>query len=240
MPRWIRVAVIVVGCCAGTGTMSVVTAQEGAPPALKLEGVKDKASYAIGWNIGNSLKDEGADLNADAIVRGLLDALQGKKAMLPPDQLRPALEAFQRELAAKQEARMQVLAEKNRKEGVAFLEANKTKPGVKVLPSGLQYKVLKSGNGPSPKLTDKVKTHYHGTLIDGTVFDSSVERGEPVEFPVGGVIRGWTEALQLMKVGDKWRLFVPSELAYGPQGAGGVIGPNATLVFEVELLEIVQ
>ncbi len=124
-----------------------------------------------------------------------------------------------------------------KKAGEDFLAANAKKPGVKVLPSGLQYKVLKSGNGPSPKATDTVKTHYHGTFINGKVFDSSVERGEPVEFPVNGVIKGWTEALQLMKVGDKWQLFIPSDLAYGPDGQGP-IPPNSVLVFDVELLGI--
>ena len=146
-------------------------------------------------------------------------------------------------MAAKQEQEMskaQKQGEVNKQQGAAFLAANKSKPGVKTTASGLQYKVLKAGNGPTPKATDKVRTHYHGTLIDGTVFDSSVQRGEPAEFPVSGVIRGWTEALQLMKVGDKWQLFIPSELAYSARGAGGVIGPNSTLVFEIELLEILK
>jgi FKBP-type peptidyl-prolyl cis-trans isomerase FklB len=129
---------------------------------------------------------------------------------------------------------------KNREAGLKFLAENKTKPGVVTLPDGLQYLVLKEGTGPKPTINDKVKTHYHGTLIDGTVFDSSVDRGQPISFPVGGVIKGWTEALQLMPVGSKWRLFIPSELAYGDRGAGPKIGPGAALVFEVELLAIEQ
>ena len=135
-------------------------------------------------------------------------------------------------------AKQRTAGGQNQRDGVAFLAANKAKQGVVALPSGLQYQVIKKGAGPTPKVTDTVRTHYHGTLINGTVFDSSVERGEPAEFPVGGVIRGWTEALQLMKVGDKWRLVIPPELAYGPRGAGGKIGPNAVLVFEIELLGI--
>ena len=135
-------------------------------------------------------------------------------------------------MRGKMEAKRKTDGEKNLKDGEAFLAANAKKEGVKTLPSGLQYKVLKSGSGKTPKATDTVKTHYHGTLIDGTVFDSSVERGEPVEFPVNGVIPGWTEALQLMKEGDKWQLFVPAKLAYGERGAGGKIGPNSTLIFE--------
>jgi FKBP-type peptidyl-prolyl cis-trans isomerase FklB len=221
--------------------LSVAQAQPAAqaPPST----IQEQTSYVIGLNIGGDLKQQGIDINVNMLARGIADALGGKKPALSDQQIKAAFAELQKIMAAKREeamAKAQQQGTVNQQQGVAFLAANKAKPGVKTLPSGLQYKVLKSGNGPSPKATDKVRTHYHGTLIDGTVFDSSVERGEPAEFPVGGVIRGWTEALQLMKVGDKWQLFIPSELAYGARGAGGVIGPNSTLVFEIELLEIVK
>jgi FKBP-type peptidyl-prolyl cis-trans isomerase FklB len=172
------------------------------------------------------------------MVRGLLDALQNAKPALTDEQCRVALEALYKEMQQVMAAKNKVEGEKNKKEGQAFLAANKQKKDVTTLPSGLQYTVVKSGTGATPKLNDNVRTHYHGTLVNGTVFDSSVERGQPAVFPVGGVIRGWTEALQLMKVGDKWRIVVPSELAYGPDGAPPVIGPHAVLIFDVELLGI--
>jgi FKBP-type peptidyl-prolyl cis-trans isomerase FklB len=205
---------------------------------LELKTTRDQASYAIGQNIGRSIQNDGLELNVAALVQGLMDALNGAQAKLTPQQAQAALESLGRDMDTRRAERARVEGEKNKKEGDTFLAANKSKQGVVTLPSGLQYTILKSGNGPTPKLNDRVKTHYHGTLISGKVFDSSVERGEPITFPVGGVIRGWTEALQLMKVGDKWKLFVPSELAYGPGGAGADIGPNAVLIFEVELLGI--
>jgi len=198
----------------------------------------DKASYGIGSNIGRGMKQDGIDINVDALVEGLKDALSGKEPKYTEAQLREAFGIVQRQLQARQMEKAKTAGDKNKKEGEAFLAANKKKEGVKSTESGLQYVVLKSGKGPSPKATDSVKTHYHGTLINGKVFDSSVERGEPISFPVNGVIKGWTEALQLMKVGDKWRVFVPSELAYGERGAGADIGPNSVLVFEIELLGI--
>ena len=158
--------------------------------------------------------------------------------MLSEEEMRTVMTAFQKEMAAKQAEMMKSQGEKNKKEGEAFLAENKKKEGVKTLASGLQYKVIKEGTGKTPKATDKVSTHYQGTLIDGTEFDSSYKRGEPATFPVNGVIPGWTEALQLMKVGSKWQLFVPSKLAYGEKGAGPIIGPNAVLIFTVELLAI--
>jgi FKBP-type peptidyl-prolyl cis-trans isomerase FklB len=209
-----------------------------APPPKPPKTVLEQGSYGIGLQIGRNLRQslKAQELNFDAamLARGLVDALTEKKPALTEQELAAAMEKFE-QLA---DSRRADTGAKNLQEGAAFLAANKKKPGIKTLPSGLQYKVLKSGNGPSPKATDRVKTHYHGTLIDGTVFDSSVERREPASFEVNRVIRGWTEALQLMKVGDKWQLFIPSELAYGASGAGGVIGPNATLIFEVELLDI--
>lgn len=216
--------------------LSVAQAQERPAAAAPPSTVQEQTSYVIGLNVGNDLKQQGVDINVNMLARGIADALGGKKPALSEPQIEAAFAELRKIMAAKQEQEMS----KTKQQGAAFLAANKSKPGVKTTASGLQYKVLKAGNGPTPKATDKVRTHYHGTLIDGTVFDSSVQRGEPAEFPVSGVIRGWTEALQLMKVGDKWQLFIPSELAYGARGAGGVIGPNATLVFEIELLEILK
>jgi FKBP-type peptidyl-prolyl cis-trans isomerase FklB len=168
----------------------------------------------------------------------LKDSYGGGKTILTEDQARQALEDFQKTLMAKQAETMKILSEKNKADGEKFLAENAKKEGVKVLPSGLQYKEITPGTGKSPKTADTVTTHYKGTLIDGTEFDSSYKRGQPATFPVSGVIPGWTEALQLMKEGAKWQLFVPPDLAYGERGAGQVIGPNATLIFEVELLAV--
>jgi FKBP-type peptidyl-prolyl cis-trans isomerase FklB len=211
-----------------------LAADDSAAPTNK----KDKISYSIGMDIGSNLKRQELDLNADALAAGLKDAFSGGKTKLTQDEVRQVLTDFQQEIQAKMQERTQQLGEKNKKEGEAFLAENKKKSGVKTLPSGLQYKVITEGKGNSPKETDTVTTNYKGTLVDGTEFDSSYKRGEPATFPVTGVIKGWTEALQLMKVGSKWQLFVPADLAYGPRGAGQVIGPNAALIFEVELVSI--
>lgn len=207
---------------------------------------KQRVSYSIGVNIGGNLKRQEMDIDAKALVAGISDAIAGK-TVLSEAEMREVMTAFQQEMetkmAAKENAREEQnakVAPENLKKGEEFLAANAKKEGVTTTASGLQYKVLKSGGGKTPKATDTVKTHYHGTLIDGTVFDSSVERGEPVSFPVNRVIPGWTEALQLMKEGDKWQLTIPSKLAYGERGAGDKIGPNCTLVFEVELLSVEQ
>lgn len=207
-------------------------------PLPDLQTATDNASYGIGVNIGRSLREDGLELNLRMFAQGLKDAYEGAELKLTDAQLNAAFQVFNQEMQKKRQAEAAAVGEKNKRDGAAFLAANKNKPGVRTLPSGLQYQILKQGNGASPKATDIVETHYHGTLLDGTVFDSSVQRGEPATFPVNRVIAGWTEALQLMHVGDKWRLFVPSELAYGQRGAGGAIGPNATLIFEVELLGI--
>jgi FKBP-type peptidyl-prolyl cis-trans isomerase FklB len=209
-------------------------AADAATPTSK----KDKISYSIGMDIGTSLKRRELDLNSDQLVAGLKDALSGGKTKLTEDEVQKILTDFQQELQVKAEELSKKMAEKNKQEGEAFLAANKKKPGVKALPSGLQYKVITEGTGPMPKATDTVSTNYKGTLINGTEFDSSYKRGKPATFPVNGVIKGWTEALQLMKVGSKWELYIPSDLAYGPRGAGQIIEPNSTLVFEVELLSI--
>lgn len=202
-----------------------------------LKDPKARVSYALGSDIGTNLKRQDLDLDPKVLAAAIADAFAGKSAM-DEKQVRAALDDLRKMAMSKMETKAKADGEKNVKEGEAFLAANAKKEGVKTTASGLQYKVVKAGTGATPKASDEVKVHYHGTLIDGTVFDSSVERGEPVSFPVTGVIQGWVEALQLMKVGDKWQLTIPSKLAYGANGAGGKIGPNAVLVFDVELLAI--
>jgi len=179
-------------------------------------------------------------VDPEMLAQGVRDAFAGGKTLLTEEEARKTLADLQKELMEKQQEQVRQMMEKNKKEGEEFLAANKKKKGVVTLPSGLQYKVLKAGSGSSPKLTDTVETNYRGTLIDGTEFDSSYKRGETATFPVSGIIEGWKEALQKMKVGDKWQLFVPAELAYGERGAGREIGPNQALIFEVELLTIRQ
>jgi len=203
----------------------------------ELTTTKQRVSYSIGANIGSNFKRQDLDLDTKALIAGVTDALAGKTALTEAE-MRGVLNTFQQEMQAKMQAKQKVEGDANIKKGEEFLAANAKKDGVKTTASGLQYKVLKSGSGKTPKPTDTVKVHYHGTLIDGTVFDSSVERKEPISFPVNGVIPGWTEALQLIKEGDKWQLVIPSKLAYGERGAGDKIGPNSTLLFDVELLSI--
>ena len=197
----------------------------------------DSVSYAIGQNIGNSLKDPAMKINFGVLIEGIQDALTGQ-CKINDEQMKSVLNAFNQKIVAKRNADLNVAKEKNKKLGEEFLAENKKKPGVVTLPDGLQYRVLITGTGSSPKATDKVKVNYKGTLINGKVFDSSYERKEPATFPVNQVIKGWTEALQLMHVGDKWELYVPSELGYGENGAGNMIEPNSVLIFEVELLDI--
>lgn len=225
--RWMAVAGIAL--LAGTAW---------AEEAAVLKTRKDKVSYGIGMNIGSSLKRDGIDVDADLLMKGLRDSLSGGKTLLSEEEYRATLTALQKEMMEKQAAAVKAAAEKNKKEGEAFLAENGKKEGVVTLPSGLQYKVIQSGSGKTPTSGDTVETHYRGTLIDGTEFDSSYQRGETATFPVSGVIPGWTEALQKMKEGDKWQLFVPPNLAYGERGAGREIGPNATLIFEVELIAV--
>jgi FKBP-type peptidyl-prolyl cis-trans isomerase FklB len=205
---------------------------------VTLKTQKDKVSYSIGMDIGMTLKNQSIDIDPAILARGIRDSLSGQKPLMTEQEIRDAMAAFQKEMMAKQQEAMKQAGEKNKKEGEGFLAENKKKEGVKTLPSGLQYKVMKAGKGKKPKATDTVTTDYRGTLIDGTEFDSSYKRGKPATFAVNGVIPGWTEALQLMEEGAKWQLFVPSNLAYGERGAGGQIGPNATLIFEVELISI--
>ncbi|PXY96538.1 peptidylprolyl isomerase [Frischella perrara] len=202
---------------------------------MQLDSIEAKASYAIGLQIGQQLKDSGLkDLDINSIKQGLEDVLTEKQPILPLNELHDALrQIHERAMAEKKKE-----AEKAVQAGVDFLKENLTKEGVKSTESGLQYSILKEGDGKIPAATDTVRVHYTGKLIDGTVFDSSVERGQPAEFPVNGVIRGWVEALQLMPVGSKWRLYIPQELAYGSQGAGASIPPFSSLIFDVELLAI--
>jgi FKBP-type peptidyl-prolyl cis-trans isomerase FklB len=209
------------------------------PVPLTLKTQKDKASYAIGLNIGKSMKKDSVDIDTSILLRGLKDGLAGSKPLLTDDEARASMVALQTDLRKKQEEKMLVQGEANKKIGEAFLAENKAKDGVVTLPSGLQYKILTDGTGAKPTAADTVVCNYKGTLLDNTEFDSSYKRGQPATFPVSGVIKGWTEALQLMPVGSKWQLFIPSDLAYGARGGpGGGIGPNATLVFEVELMSI--
>lgn len=197
--------------------------------------VELQASYGIGRQIGDQVASNPFEgLDADAVAQGVLDALNGAEMAVDVEDLRSAFGVINERIQAERE----VQAKEASAAGVKFLEENAKKDGVTVTESGLQYEVLVEGNGEKPTAASTVRTHYHGTLIDGTVFDSSYDRGQPAEFPVGGVIKGWTEALQMMPVGSKWRLAIPYELAYGEQGAGGAIGPYQTLVFDVELLEI--
>ncbi len=200
--------------------------------------LQDKAGYIIGLNLGNNLRQQEIPVTADQIIKGLRDGLGNAKAQLTDPEIQAAMGEFQQQMMAKQQEKMKAVGEKNKQEGEAFLAANKAKPGVKTTASGLQYEVLAEGTGPSPKPTDKVTVNYKGTLLDGKVFDSSYDRGQPVTFGVNQVIPGWVEALQLMKVGSKYKLTIPASLAYGDAGAGGAIGPSAVLQFEVELLKI--
>jgi FKBP-type peptidyl-prolyl cis-trans isomerase len=200
--------------------------------------LEEKAGYIIGLNLGNNLRQQGIPVTADQIMKGLRDGLGSAKAALTDEEIQAAMGEFQQQMQAKQQEKMKIAGEKNKQEGDAFLAANKAKPNVKTTASGLQYEVLQQGTGPTAKPTDKVTVNYRGTLLDGKTFDSSYDRGQPVTFGVSQVIPGWVEALQLMNVGSKYKLTIPASLAYGEAGAGGDIGPNATLQFEVEMLKI--
>ena len=208
------------------------------PKPLVLETQKDKASYAIGLNVGKNLHRDSVDVDPKIVLQGLEDALAGGKTLLTDDEAKAALMTLQEDVRQKQEEKRQALIQTNKEQGDAFLAANGKKEGVVTLPSGLQYKILTAGSGPKPTASDSVVCNYRGTLLDNTEFDSSYKRGQPATFAVSQVIKGWTEALQLMPVGSKWQLFIPADLAYGERGQGSVIGPNATLIFEVELLSI--
>jgi|SoiMethySBSTD1v2_1073268.scaffolds.fasta_scaffold1127670_1 FKBP-type peptidyl-prolyl cis-trans isomerase len=215
-------------------------ATPGTQAPLELKTSKDKFSYALGMNLGANLHRQAVDVDPAILQRGFKDGLAGGKTLLTEDEARAALLEVQTEIRKKLQEKMQAEGDANKKAGDAFLAENKTKEGVVTLPDGLQYKILKEGSGAKPTATDSVICNYRGTLINGTEFDSSYKRGQPATFPVGGVIKGWTEALQLMPVGSKWQLFIPSALAYGERAPGGEIGPNSTLIFDIELLSIEQ
>ncbi|PYJ71019.1 MAG: peptidylprolyl isomerase [Verrucomicrobia bacterium] len=205
----------------------------GQEKSTQLKDQKDKVSYSIGLQIGSNLSRQKVEVNPDVLAAGIKDAITGKP-QLTQDQIKDVMTQFEKGMEQKQKE----LGEKNKTDGAKFLEENKKKPGVKTTASGLEYKVIKEGTGPTPKPTDMVTVNYRGTLINGTEFDSSYKRGQPATFPVNGVIKGWTEALQLMKKGSKFELFIPPNLAYGERAVGPDIGPNATLIFEVELLDV--
>jgi FKBP-type peptidyl-prolyl cis-trans isomerase FklB len=213
-----------------------------ATAAAPLTTRKQKFSYALGMNIGGglaaNLKKQSVEVDPNLVSQGLRDAMGGTKTRLTQEEAQAVLTEVQNEVRKQQQEKVQEASAKNKTEGAAFLAANKSKEGVVTLPSGLQYKILTAGTGPKPAASDSVKCNYKGTLINGTEFDSSYKTGKPVTFPVSGVIKGWTEALQLMPVGSKWQLFIPSNLAYGERGAGAEIGPDSTLIFEVELISI--
>jgi len=221
------IAVAIVICLLSTPLF----AEEKAP---QLKDLKDKASYSFGLNIGLNMRRQNVDLNPDSFLAGMKDALAGRKPLLTEQEVKDAMMAFQKDMQEKQEKQ----AQQNSSAGEKFLAENKTKEGVKTTTSGLQYKVLKDGNGAQPKSSDTVTVNYRGTLIDGTEFDSSFKRGQPATFPVTGVIKGWTEALQLMKVGSKFQLFVPANLAYGDRSPGAQIPAGSMLIFEVELMDV--
>jgi FKBP-type peptidyl-prolyl cis-trans isomerase FklB len=228
------------GTAAGRGTATKTQSSTGATSTrvTVLKDDKEKSSYALGMSAGTTFRSQSLDLALNAFFQGLKDSYTGGKTLLTEEEMRAVLTKAQGEMAAKQQEKMKIIGETNLKEGAAFLAANKTKDGVVTLPSGLQYKILVEGTGPKPATTDTVVCNYRGTLINGTEFDSSYKRGQPATFPVGGVIKGWTEALQLMPVGSKWQLFIPSELAYGERARSAEITPNSTLIFEVELVSI--
>jgi FKBP-type peptidyl-prolyl cis-trans isomerase FklB len=225
-----RKSLLLAACFSFTALISCEGQKGGRDVSMKTK--TDSVAYAIGVTIGNNMKKDGLDsLNLDILTKAIRSALKGDSLLMSAQQSQASIQAY---LGDKQKEK----ADANINAGKKFLEENKNKPGVITLPDGLQYMVMKQGTGPKPTATDTVKCHYHGTLIDGTVFDSSVDRGQPAEFPVSGVIPGWVEALQMMNVGSKWKLFIPSQLAYGDRAAGPKIQPNSTLIFEVELLSI--
>ncbi|MGA2030552.1 MAG: FKBP-type peptidyl-prolyl cis-trans isomerase [Verrucomicrobiota bacterium] len=199
---------------------------------------KSRISYAIGVTVGSRWKEQGIDVNYDSLVLGLKDGQNGRPELMTDQEIHDTLNKFQQQLMAEQQKKRQEMAEKNKAEGDAFLANNKTQPGVVVLPDGLQYKIITPGTGPIPSADDTVTVNYRGTTIDGTEFDSSAKAGHPAQFRVGGVIHGWTEALTNMPVGSKWQLFIPSDLAYGQFGRPPRIEPNATLIFDIELLSL--
>ncbi len=235
-----RTSVIVLACTLAS-VLTLPAAAQDAKPAAAPDALKDpqaQVSYAIGLNIGAGLKRDAITVDPALVARGVRDATSGAQPLLTEEQMRAVLVRLQADVQAKREEKAAHAAETNKTEGAAFLKANAAKAGITTLPNGLQYEVLTAGTGPKPKAEDVVLCNYRGTLLDGTEFDSSYKRGAPDSFPVGGVIKGWTEALQRMPVGSKWRIYVPADLGYGEKGAGADIGPNAVLIFDIELISI--
>ena len=220
------------------GLSIILAACQSKQHKTELKTLQDSVSYSIGMDIGKNLKGQMIDVNPDALAQALKDLNGDGKPMLTDAQARSAMMAFQTQMMATHAEKMKAAGEKNKKDGEVFLAENKKKEGVVTLPSGLQYKVLTMGNGKKPRATDKVTLNYRGVLIDGTEFDNSYKRGEPAVFPVNGIIKGLSEALQLMPVGSKWQIVIPADIAYGEQGAGAQIAPNAVLIFEIELMGI--
>jgi FKBP-type peptidyl-prolyl cis-trans isomerase FklB len=227
-----RIAIAVLAC----GLMACGASAQDAPTALKTQ--KDKLSYAIGMEMGKGVKAQGLDVDPNVVSQGLKDAVTGGKSLMSDEELKAVISALQDDIKQKQMQALEAAAAENKKQGAAYLTENGKKEGVITLPDGLQYKIITAGQGKKPVETDTVMCNYTGTFTDGTEFDSSAEAGKPVPFEIKTVIPGFKEALQLMPVGSKWHIVVPADLAYGERGAGGVIGPNATLVFDIELVSI--
>jgi FKBP-type peptidyl-prolyl cis-trans isomerase FklB len=225
---------IIIACIGILLTVSVSFAGD----KTELKSQNDKVNYSIGYQIGGDFKRQDVEIQSEIIVKGIQDAISGAKPLLTPKEMRTTLVDLKKRITAAQKEKNQQLADKNLAAGKAYLEENSKKKGVTTLPSGLQYKVIRKGSGAMPKETDNVTVHYRGTLINGTEFDSSYRRSKPVTFRADRVIAGWKEALQLMKEGAKWQLFIPANLAYGERGAGAKIPPSSTLVFEVELISV--
>ncbi len=233
-----KIVIVLSLCLAMSGLVACSKTPAEKDKEVALETFNDKVSYVLGMDIGASLKDTKTDINREALYRGIADSLDDREPMIDPEQTAALKNEFSQKLQQEYAARIEEEGRKNLAEGQAFLEENKEKEGVITTASGLQYKVLVKGEGPLPAATDQVKVHYLGTLISGKEFDSSYKRQEPVTFRLDSVIPGWIEALQLMNVGSKYQLFIPSALAYGPREVGPEIGPNTTLIFEVELVGI--
>ncbi len=227
-----------IAAVAVVASLAACNQQANTTKEVKLDSEVKKFSYAMGMDVGQSIKGLGAEVDQDALTAAIHDVLSGASLKMDAAESTKIKQAFFRKRQEEQMAKRKAEGEKNKAEGEKFLAENAKREGVKVTPSGLQYEIIKQGDGPKPKPTDTVKVHYQGTLIDGTEFDSSYKRGQPISFPLNGVIKGWTEGVALMPVGSKYKFYIPSDLAYGERGAGAKIGPNATLIFTVELLGI--
>lgn len=241
MKNYIMVATVcaaLVACKGEAGDESKTEAEAATPESSALTTEMQKASYSIGLRFGEGMGRDLKDLDMKAFYSGFEDGFQGNESKMTQEEMVATMQALQQKKMQEQQAMQTKALEENKSTGDAFLVENKKREGVVVTESGLQYEVVTKGDGDTPDAEDKVKVHYHGTLPDGTVFDSSVDRGEPISFAVNGVIKGWTEALLMMKVGDKWKLTIPADLAYGARGAGPKIGPNQVLQFDVELLAV--